>query len=109
MLPHKTSDVLRQMSAEILSSHLLVMYRVTRQHLASQLFTQILYRGQVRGSRLSINECENDVQSLELFKLHAEEYYFAENLHQENHLEKISRGVEECHQHNTGPLRLYVP
>ncbi|GBN81351.1 hypothetical protein AVEN_229843-1 [Araneus ventricosus] len=61
------------------------------------------------GSGPTMEESEHDVGSLEELELYADEHYLAGKVPLEDHLGKVPRGVEECHQHNAGPLRFHVP
>ena len=52
-----------------------------------------------------MEESEHGIESLEQLYLYADEHHLAGKLLQGEHLRKVLRGVEECHQHNAGPLR----
>ncbi|GBM80256.1 hypothetical protein AVEN_221669-1 [Araneus ventricosus] len=56
-----------------------------------------------------MEESEHDAGSLEQLELYADEHYLDGKLPLEDHLGKVPREVEECHQHNAGPLRFHVP
>ncbi|GFS80604.1 uncharacterized protein TNCV_3870271 [Trichonephila clavipes] len=55
-------------------------------------------QGTNRGSRLAMEESENDVGSLEQLLLYADEHYLAGKLPLRDHLGKVQHGVEEYHQ-----------
>ncbi|GFX51735.1 15-hydroxyprostaglandin dehydrogenase [Trichonephila clavipes] len=65
-------------------------------------------QGTNRGSRLAIEESENDIGSLEQLLLYVDEHYLAGKLPLGDHLVKILDGVEEYHQPNIGPLRFHA-
>lgn len=56
-----------------------------------------------------MEESGHGIGSLEQLRLYADEYYVAGKLPLKDHLGKVTRGFEECHQHNAGPLRFQVP
>ncbi|GFV73620.1 15-hydroxyprostaglandin dehydrogenase [Trichonephila clavipes] len=61
-----------------------------------------------RGSRLAMEESENDVGSLEKLLLYADENCIAGKLPLGDHLGKVLHGVKEYHQRNVGPLRFHA-
>ncbi|GFV98351.1 15-hydroxyprostaglandin dehydrogenase [Trichonephila clavipes] len=65
-------------------------------------------QGTNRGSGPAMEESENDVGSLEVLLLYADEHYLAGKLPLEDHLGKVLHGVEEYHLRNVGPLRFHV-
>ncbi|GFY21659.1 uncharacterized protein TNCV_1168041 [Trichonephila clavipes] len=64
--------------------------------------------GTNRGSGPVMEECENDVGSLEQLLLYADEHYLAGKLPLEDHLGKVLHGVKEYHQRNVGLLRFHA-
>lgn len=55
-----------------------------------------------------MEETEHDIGRFERLKLYVDEHYLNGKLSLEDKLEKVPRGVNECHQYTAGPLRIYV-
>lgn len=51
---------------------------------------------------------EHEVGSLKQLELYADEHYLDGKLPLEDHLGKLSYGVDECHQYTDGLLRFQV-
>ncbi|GBM90246.1 hypothetical protein AVEN_67735-1 [Araneus ventricosus] len=82
------------------------MYSVTQRNLVLQLIPHMLYRRQVRGAGRSWKSLNMTLEVLG--DSSCVRTSITGKLPLEDHLGKVPRGVEECHQHNAGPLRFHV-